>query len=164
VDVESIKEKYINFLKIFKDMSKGDSLAEFFLSSVLGYEVGNDIIVIDVNEEKKAEKAISSERPIKFYFEWLAKKEISENDIRLASERAGFAKINVFLLTNWKKLFIYDKEDGEENAELMYSIDFKKDSPDDAATKFWILSRKDCNKSILLNRNTCNVNLQALCC
>jgi len=152
LSIDEIKKGYKDFLCDLTAVQDGCILAKLFLTKVLGYNAENDLIIANVNKHKNTGEAISvmCERPVKFYFEWLRGK-IEDSDIKTAAEISLFAHVNVFLITNWKKLLIYDQDEGESTAELVYSIDFTEDEAHDAAAKFWVLSRKDCNKTILVN-------------
>jgi len=152
LSIDEIKKGYKDFLCDLAAVHDGYTLARLFLAKVLGYNVESDLIAVDANRHKIMQEAVPvvSERPVKFYFEWVQEK-IEGGDIKAAAEMSLFAHVNVFLITDWKKLLIYDQEDAESIAELLYSIDFTEDEAQDAATKFWVLSRKDCNKTILVN-------------
>jgi len=156
LSIDEIKKGYKDFLCDLAVVQDGYTLAKLFLAKVLGYDTENDLISVDVGRHKKTREMIPimSGRPVKFYFEWLQEK-IEDSDIKAAAEMSLFAHVSIFLVTDWKKLLIYDQEDAESAAELVYAIDFIEDEAYDAAAKFWVLSSKDCNKTILINTRFC---------
>ncbi len=132
----------------------GCEIAKEFVLKVLGYNPDSDLLVYDVEKHKDSRTAINPDKIIKFYLECVdSGKKIDDKCIHSAYERALFAGVNVFVVTNWDSLFIFDRDDDATEPELMYEVELSENISDNDAVRLWMLGNKDCNKAILLNQD-----------